>query len=180
VQLPGLQPNKYQRGFTLLVQSGAAAFPTLSFHVVTGASGMNDAAAARPDAFFGGRRRTAGWTRLAAHNAGAWRHNGMVASRSPRLTYDNSQPSRIAYALVRTWSELLSVEQIAANVLFGDHSQLVARALVRIKHRCFASGSSLLSSMRRHLRVGSLIDESAPLVGCGAPVENTGREELDF
>lgn len=171
--------------FTLIVQSAAATSPMPSYHVVTVAPGTNDAAAPMPDAFLDSRRRTAGWwTRMVADGAGASQYKALKADVdgcnnnrmcSLRLASHVSLSSMIISLL---WTGLLSIEQIAADVLFGDHPEMAASAPVHglvanVVMPNFLDAPTPASSVAHS-------DESAPAVGRGGPVENAGRQELDF
>ena len=88
------------------------------------------------------------------------------------------------HALADIWTELLGVEQVAANdnfFLLGGHSLMATRALVRIKDR-FGANLALrdVFDAPTLAELAVRIDKAASPSGGALPAEDDDREELVF
>lgn len=88
------------------------------------------------------------------------------------------------HALAAIWTELLGVEQIAADdsfFLLGGHSLMATRALVRIKDR-FGANLVLrdIFDAPTLAKLATRIDEAVPSSATTPPAEDDDREELVF
>ena len=192
----------------MLILSAAATSVKLPIDIVSGASGTIDCATANAvlDAFVDIRRRAAACKHLEAFNSDAWRDLGMVVSlavassdraapqayaeasvesrnSSPRFFPRTSLSSETQHALAAIWTQLLGVEQIAADdsfFLLGGHPLMTMRALVQIQDR-FGANLVLrdIFDAPTVAKLAARIDETRPPASAAArPAENEDREEL--
>jgi acyl carrier protein len=88
------------------------------------------------------------------------------------------------HALAAIWTELLGVEQVAADdnfFLLGGHSLMATRALVRIKDR-FGANLVLrdIFDAPTLAKLSARIDEAAPPSAAAPSAKDDDREELVF
>jgi phthiocerol/phenolphthiocerol synthesis type-I polyketide synthase E len=96
----------------------------------------------------------------------------------------NAPATPTEHALAAIWTELLGVEQIAADdsfFLLGGHSLMATRALVRIKDR-FGANLVLrdIFDAPTLAKLATRIDEAVPSSATTPPAEDDDREELVF
>lgn len=106
-----------------------------------------------------------------------------AAPRSGELP-DVPPSTETEHALAAIWTELLGVEQVAADdnfFLLGGHSLMATRALVRIKDR-FGANLVLrdIFDAPTLAKLSARIDEVAPSSAAAPPTRDDDREELVF
>jgi phthiocerol/phenolphthiocerol synthesis type-I polyketide synthase E len=124
-----------------------------------------------------------------------FREADLRAAREPEALVDeivncaadatfNAPATSTELGLAAIWTELLGVEQIAADdnfFLLGGHSLMATRALVRIKDR-FGANLVLrdIFDAPTLAELSARIDEAAPSAATAPSAEDDDREELVF
>ena len=106
-----------------------------------------------------------------------------IVSRAAHGTF-NAPATSTELELAAIWTELLGVEQIAADddfFLLGGHSLMATRALVRIKDR-FGANLVLrdIFDAPTLAKLSARIDETTTSSAAAPPAEDDDREELVF